>query len=244
MIPITRTREQLRSPEGRPEHQSVPKSRPQRLLTPRASSTCLPRKPPHQLPLFPSGLRGSALFLSSSRRRCWAARASWSSCDHRETGSRSTRMRRAALSFFSAGGVFGLLERAGLLATIARPEAVRRACVGPRSPSSQRAAWLGCSSELVFWRPSRDRKPFDANAWDRAGYGRASPAPHARGLARVTRLALRPLHAGARDRQRTPRLRSGPPRSSRGPPLRRQKEGVGRLGKGVHAPDQKASVEW
>ena len=87
-----------------------------------------------------------------------------------------------------------------LLATIARPEAARRKCVGP----------------CRLWA----RKP------------------------RAARLALRPLHAGARDGQGTTRLRSGPPRSSRGPPLRRRKEGVGRLGKGVHAPDQRAFVEW
>ena len=51
----------------------------------------------------------------------------------------------------------------------------------------------------------------NSNARVRAGYGRASPAPSARGLALVTRLALRPLHAAARRWPRNGlRLRSGP----------------------------------
>ena len=69
---------------------------------------------------------------------------------------------------------------------------------------------------LGFWSNGRSgatarTRERDAVGRVRAGYGRASPAPAARRLAAVTRLALRPLHAGAPRHPGTPRLRFGPP---------------------------------
>ena len=50
----------------------------------------------------------------------------------------------------------------------------------------------------------------------RVGYGRASPAPSARGLALVTRLALRPLTPTLALAPGTRRLRFGPPLAPQG----------------------------
>src|SRR6185436_17943105 len=59
------------------------------------------------------------------------------------------------------------------------------------SPPLRRSHTRELTPAAVPTRLARTLRTSDANTRDRGAYGRASPAPSARGLALVTRLALR-----------------------------------------------------
>ena len=93
-----------------------------------------------------------------------------------------------------------------------------------RSLSSLQSGVVARPTRVAVLTPAAQTlRKLDAPTQVRASYGRASPAPSARGLALVTRLALRPLHAGAASRQGTlaaplrPRAPAGGLRDAAGP---------------------------